>query len=86
MGENFSKIKIGAIFTTPGGETFRKTSELVYEDMAGIEHYIDPFFEKKLAGIKTEPISIDTRARVIKESEVEEKPKTKKKKSKKSKG
>lgn len=48
MGTNFSQIKIGSLFTSTDGETFKKTSELTYDDMAGLERYIDPFFEKKI--------------------------------------
>jgi hypothetical protein len=52
---NFSKIKIGAFFTTLDGETYKKTSELTFDDTVGIEHYIDPFIDKKIGPAAEEP-------------------------------
>lgn len=82
MGENFSKIKMGSLFTTSDGETFKKTSDLTFEDMAGIEHYLDPFIEKKIGQkpVDAKP-TVDTSARVVKSGETEEAPKASKKKS-----
>lgn len=48
MGNSFSKVKTGSIFTTTDGEQFKKTSDLTFDDMAGLEHYIDPFFDRKI--------------------------------------
>lgn len=45
--KNFPLIAIGSLFTVDG-ETFRKTSDLIFTDVAGIERYIDPLFDKKL--------------------------------------
>jgi hypothetical protein len=59
---NFSKIKIGAYFEA-GDEKFKKTSELTYDDMAGIERYIDPFFDKKI-GQAAKVTTIDTSAKI----------------------
>jgi hypothetical protein len=47
---NFPKLPIGKTFVV-GGETFVKRGELIYTDVIGMEHYIDPLFDKKLAGI-----------------------------------
>jgi len=44
---NFYKIKIGEFFVVDG-EKFKKSSELVFTDGAGIERYIDPLFDKKI--------------------------------------
>jgi hypothetical protein len=40
MGKNFSAIEIGKYFKTKDGETFKKTTELTYDDSIGLEHYI----------------------------------------------
>lgn len=72
MGSNFSKIKMGAMFTTSDGETYKKTSELTFDDMIGIEHYIDPFIDKKIGpgAVPSTGGVIDTSARVVKEPAV----------------
>jgi len=44
---NFPKIGIGEFFVVDG-EKFKKHSELVFVDTAGIERYIDPLFDRKL--------------------------------------
>src|ERR1700677_5106052 len=62
---NFSKIKIGKLFTTSDGDTFKKTTELTFDDMAGIEHYIDPFFDKKIGAAENIQPDVDTSARII---------------------
>ena len=58
MGKNFSTIKIGSYFKTKEGETFKKTSELTYDDSIGLEHYIGSelgFDEKIVASVETTP-------------------------------
>lgn len=77
MGSNFTKIKIGSIFKTADGESYRKTSELTFDDMAGIEHYIDPFFDKKIGTAVAAPV-IDTSARIVKNNTEAPKKATKK--------
>jgi hypothetical protein len=47
---NFPKLPIGASFAVDG-EAFIKRGELTYTDVIGMEHYIDPLFDKKLAAI-----------------------------------
>ena len=44
MGKNFSAVKIGDYFKTKDSETFKKTSELTFEDSIGLEHYIGSEF------------------------------------------
>jgi hypothetical protein len=44
---HFPKLAIGAVFTVDG-ETFTKYSELIFRDLYGLEHYIDPLFDAKL--------------------------------------
>lgn len=58
MGANFSKIKAGQLFSTTEGDTFRKTSELTFDDMAGIEHYIgsEPFLDAKIIAETVTPL------------------------------
>jgi len=51
---NFPKIGIGEFFVVDG-EKFKKHSELVYLDTAGIEHYIDPLFDRKLGAVVAAP-------------------------------
>lgn len=82
MASNFSKVKMGSLFTTSEGETFKKTSDLTFDDMAGIEHYIDPFFDKKIgAAPKATKPDVDTSARVVKEEVTAEPVKKSRKKS-----
>jgi hypothetical protein len=71
MGVNFSKLKIGSLFEVDG-ETYRKTTELTYDDMAKIERYIDPFFDKRISGKATslQP-GVNTSARIVKDSEIQ---------------
>jgi len=79
---NFSKIKIGTLFTADG-ETYKKTTELTYDDSVGIERYIDPFFDKKInAPVVPAKPDVDTSAHVVKSDEA---PAAKPKKAKKSK-
>ena len=87
MGSNFSKIKMGALFTTSDGETYKKTSELTFDDMIGIEHYIDPFIDKKIGptAVPSTGQKIDTSARIVKEPAVITNAPAPKKKAKKSK-
>jgi hypothetical protein len=65
MGSNFSKIKIGDYFTTSDEETFKKTSALTFDDMAKIEHYIDPFMDKKIGAAGSVKADVDTSARIV---------------------
>lgn len=69
MGSNFSKIKIGKFFKTSDGETFKKTTELTFDDMVGLEHYIDPFFDKKIGAAENIQPDVDTSARITKGKE-----------------
>jgi hypothetical protein len=48
MGKVFGSIKRGERFFIDG-EPFVKTGDLTYDDMAGIERYIDPLQEAKIA-------------------------------------
>ena len=50
---NFSKIKIGDYFEDTDGNRFRKSSDQTYDDVSGIERYIDPLFDRKIAGPAT---------------------------------
>lgn len=47
MGAIFSAIKQGQFFYIDG-ETFKKTTDISYEDMAGFEIYLDPIREAKM--------------------------------------
>ena len=55
MSTNFSKIKNGDYFADIDGNKFRKTSDQTYDDMFGFERYIDPLFDRKIAGEGTPP-------------------------------
>ena len=44
---HFAKLKIGESFVIEG-ELFKKYSDLIYTDIIGLEHYIDPLFDKKV--------------------------------------
>jgi hypothetical protein len=83
---NFSKIKVGATFKA-GGETFKKTSDLTFDDVNGIEQYIDPLFDRKIGADAVPPVKVDTSAKIVKEPgiEIETSTPKKAKKSKKSK-
>lgn|SRR5271157_2661651 len=64
--KNFAAIQVGATFKA-GGETYRKTSELTFEDVNHLEQYIDQMFDRKI-GAEAKPVAgIDTSARVVKE-------------------
>ena len=85
---NFSKVKTGDYFTASDGEKYKKTSELTFDDSYGLEHYMDPLFDKKIGAPLVTPKSIDTSARVVKEEfetkiSVKKTPKSPKPKSKK---
>lgn len=71
MGDKFSAIKIGSLFTASDGERYKKTSELTYDDMYGLEHYIDPFFDKKINAPENVQPLVDTRAHIIKDGKEE---------------
>jgi len=47
MGAIFSAIKMGQYFYIDG-ESFKKTSDISYEDTAGFEIYLDPIREAKM--------------------------------------
>jgi len=66
QGTRFSRIKIGATFTTSKGETFTKHDELIYTDAVGIEHYWDPFFDRTVGEeiVPGKPV-VDTSAHVV---------------------
>ena len=66
---NFSKIAIGELFKTSDGETYKKTTELTFDDMVGLEHYIDPFFDKKIGASENIQPDVDTSARIVKGKE-----------------
>jgi len=66
---NFSKIKIGATFKA-GGEVYRKTSELIFEDVNGLEQYWDPLFDRRIDQEAVPAKAIDTSAKVVKESAI----------------
>jgi hypothetical protein len=77
MGENFSKVKIGTLFTTSDGETFKKTSDLTYDDSIGIEHHIGSEFgfDKKIGAPPAGPRSdVNVSARIAKDSEIDTDP------------
>lgn len=83
MGENFNKIKIGAMFQTKDGTTYRKLNDLVAEDVTtGIERYIEPLFDKSIGVDDVKP-DVDTSARVVKEPVTTEPVKKARKKTKK---
>jgi len=71
MGEHFDKLKIGEFFEVEG-EAFKKTSELMFESIAGrIEQMIDPIWDKKLgrtvaekAALAVKPV-VDTSATIV---------------------
>ena len=44
---HFAALKIGEVFLIDG-DRFKKYSDLVYTDIIGMEHYIDPLFDKKV--------------------------------------
>jgi hypothetical protein len=83
---NFSKIKVGATFQA-GGETYKKTSELTFEDVNRIEQYISPLFDRSINAAPKPQQTIDTSAKIVKEQpiEVEAAPKSKKARGKKAK-
>jgi len=65
MGKVFASIKQGDYFHIDG-EPFRKTGDMTYDDVAGIERYIDPLQEAKItvggaagAAAKPEPTTDD---------------------------
>jgi hypothetical protein len=64
--KNFAAIKVGATFKA-GGETYRKTSELTFEDVNHLEQYIDPLFDRKINAEAKPEAGIDTSAHVVKE-------------------
>lgn len=76
---NFSKIKVGATFQA-GGETYKKTSELTFEDMNRLEQYISPLFDRTINAVAKPAQSIDTSAKIVKEPAlvIESEPKPKK--------
>jgi hypothetical protein len=64
--KNFAAIKVGATFQA-GGETYKKTSELTFEDVNHLEQYIDSLFDKKIGAAAKPAVGIDTSAHVVKE-------------------
>lgn len=50
MYPNFFKIAVGELFVTHDGATYKKTSELTFDDHVGIEQNIDPLFDRKIEG------------------------------------
>ncbi len=62
----FAGIRKGALFTTSSGETFTKYDDLIYTDAVGIEHYWDPFFDKRIGAeiVPGHPV-VDTSAHVV---------------------
>jgi len=50
MGAIFSAIKMGQYFYIDG-ESFKKTSDISYEDSAGFEIYLDPIREAKMTTV-----------------------------------
>jgi hypothetical protein len=67
---NFSSIKVGATFRA-GGDTYRKTSDLTFDDVNGIEQYIDPLFDRKIGKDAVPPVKVDTSAKIVKEPGIE---------------
>lgn len=63
--KNFAAIKVGATFQA-GGETFKKTTELTFEDVNGLEQYIDSLFDKKIGAAAKPVAGIDTSAHIEK--------------------
>ena len=64
---NFSKIQINDFFDVDG-EKYKKTSQLTFNDMVGLEHYIDPLFDRKIGAPPAPPVKgIDTSAKVVKD-------------------
>jgi len=75
MGEHFDKLKIGEFFEVEG-EAFKKTSELMFESVAGrIEQMIDPIWDKKLGRTQAEKdaaaakTTVDTSVKMVPSSE-----------------
>jgi hypothetical protein len=44
MFDKFGTIKVGEIFMDKSGARYKKTSNLTFDDVMGMEHYIDPMF------------------------------------------
>ena len=63
--KNFTAIKVGATFQA-GGETYKKTTELTFEDVNGLEQYIDSLFDKKIGAAAKPEVGIDTSAHIEK--------------------
>ena len=72
---NFGKIKIGTFFFASDGEKYKKTSDLTFDDMYGMEHYWDPMFDRKIGVAADAKADVDTSARIVKPGD--EKPKAK---------
>jgi 5-methylcytosine-specific restriction protein A len=66
MYPNWDKIKIGDSFTASDGETYFKTSDLCFNDAYGLEHYIDPLFDRKIGAPANAAPSVDTSAKIVK--------------------
>ena len=62
---NVSRIKVGARFTASDGESYKKTSELTYDDSYGMERYIDPLFDRKINAPLDTRGGVDTSARIV---------------------
>ncbi len=71
MGVHFDKLKIGEFFEVEGN-IFKKTTELMFESVAGrIEQMIDPIWDKKLGRTQAEKEAaaakpaVDTSAKIV---------------------
>jgi hypothetical protein len=87
MGENFNKVKVGEWFSLDG-DKYKKTGPLTFDDMTGIERYIDPLYDRRI-NKQSNAFVVDTSAKVVKteaslEPEVKSPKKSKKKAAKKS--
>lgn len=63
--KNFTAIKVGATFRA-GGEMYKKTTELTFEDVNGLEQYIDSLFDKKIGAEAKPEACVDTSAHIVK--------------------
>lgn len=73
---HFPKIKVGEVFMIDG-ERFKKHDELTYQDAYGLQHYIDPLFDRKIGvwlneeAAKLTAPQVDTSAKIEKSEDEE---------------
>lgn len=62
---HFHSLPVGAMFTIDG-EGFRKTSEVAYRGVDGLERYIDPITDAKLGKAMGVPTTVPEKPATIK--------------------